>query len=454
MIESPASAFARLAVRARTGGFPDEARSLAVDGITDCIGCLFAGAAQPVAQKIATIIARGDEPHGSLVAPCPVIGGYTTPADAALFGATLAHALDYDDVNYPGLTHPSTIIVPALLAASSFAPHLTGRNMITGYICGVELLGKIGAVLNPQLFERGWHPTPTLGPPTVAFAVAGLLGLPQAQTVNALGIAVSASAGLRANFGTMTKPLHAGQASRAGLVAVILAREGFTASPDAIEHAFGYFSLFGSGPVDPVALASPGCPLEILTDRGLEIKPYPACAAGQPAIEAAIELHAMVNGRHIDHIVVRTGEPTMLAMIHDRPADPLQGKFSLPFCVAAGLARGDVRIDTFSDSGIADPAIVSLIDRITVEVDDARRLDYYFGVDITVILSDGKCLHRQVPRARGTVARRLPDEDLHRKFRDCALQSVDEERATELFVAFRALDSTVEVARLAALVAG
>jgi 2-methylcitrate dehydratase PrpD len=239
---------ARFAIRARAEGLPDLARALAVDGIVDSIGCMFAGANQPLAPIVSGIVPRVAKPEGLLHAPCPVLGGYTTPADAAFLGATLTHALDYDDVNYPGLTHPSTILVPALLAAAAEAPHVSGRALVTAYIAGVEALGKLGRMLNPGLFERGWHPTPTLGPPVVAIATATMLGLDEARIVAAMGIAMSSSAGLRANFGTMTKPYHAGQAARAGLIAALLARDGFTSSGEALQHRHGYLALFGGGP--------------------------------------------------------------------------------------------------------------------------------------------------------------------------------------------------------------
>jgi len=434
--------------------FPVAARSLAVDGITDAIGCMLAGAREPLAQKLRAIVPIVSEPQGLLIAPCPVWGDWTSPADAAFLGATLDHALDYDDVNHPGMTHPSTIMVPTLLAASAVAPKATGRDLVRAYLIGIELLGKLGALLNPALFERGWHPTPTLGPPVVALAASTFLGLDEPQTVAALGLAATGSGGLRANFGTMTKPYHAGQAARTGLTAALLARKGYTSSPEAFEHRYGYLTLFGGGKVNAAAMGAPGSAPEILSPRGLDIKPYPACAAGQPVIEAGIVLHRQSGGATVRRATIRTGAPTLMPMIHRQPAEPLEGKFSLPFCLAAALIDGEVKIDTFTAGRIADPALRALVDRVDIEIDPTRNDDFYFGVSVTIETEDGARFSHTVPRALGTSNRRLPEAILAQKFRDCAHGTVDPVRAERLWRAFRTIDSDVSVATLAALLAG
>jgi 2-methylcitrate dehydratase PrpD len=444
---------ARFATQAHDGNLPDLARSLATDGMIDSIGCLFAGAGQPLASIVAGIVPRIASPEGLLRATCPVLGGFAAPADAAFFGATLTHALDYDDVNYPGLTHPSTILVPALLAAAAEAPHATGRALVTAYVVGVEALGKLGRMLNPGLFERGWHPTPTLGPPVVAIATAAMLGLDEVRTIAAMGIAMSSSAGLRANFGTMTKPYHAGQAARAGLIAALLARDGFTSSDEALGHRHGYLALFGGGQSSHPDPGIPGDPLEILSERGLEIKPYPACAAGQTVIEAGMILHHQIAGRPIASVIVRTGAPTMMPMIHRQPSTPLEGKFSLYYCVAASLLRGHVTIASFDEASIRAPDIATLIVRTRIVIDDARRDDYYFGVDLEVELDDGERLTCSIPRAKGTIARRIQDGELRAKFDDCTRERMSPEKSSRVWQAFRAIDTDVAVSELSALLA-
>lgn len=435
------SKFARFVTESRGLSFPVRARDLAVDGVTDAIGCMFAGATQPIASRIRGVIALSPEPISTLGVPCPGARGFTTPADAALYGATLTHALDYDDVNHPGLAHPSAMIVPALMSLSPIA-EASGQDLVTAYICGVEMLGKLGDVLNPGLFEAGWHPTPALGPIAVATAAASLLGLGEERTVTALAIAASAAAGLRANFGTMTKPLHAGQAARAGTVAALLAREGFTAAEDALDHRFGYFSVFGvpggQGGQDSVR---PGLELEILSERGLELKPYPACAAAQSAIEAGIRLHRELSGRGVRRVTVRTGEPTMLPMIYDRPATSLEGKFSLSYCLAQALVSGRCVIDSFSMACIEDSGIADMQRRVSIEIDDGLRDDYHFGVSVQVETAHGVTLGADVPQAKGTIGRPMSDLDVAAKFRDCTRAMMDDEASARVLARLRELDS-------------
>ncbi len=428
--------------------FPEQARRLAVDGVTDAVSCMLAGAAQPVAAAMRQVIALSAEPTHTMAVPCPATGGYTTPADAAFYGATITHALDYDDVNHPGFAHPSTLIVPALLALSP-AAEASGQDLITAYICGVEMLGKLGGLVNPGLFEVGWHPTPALGPIAVATAAASLLRLSTAQTVAALSIAASAAGGLRANFGTMTKPLHAGQASRAGVVAALLASQGFSAADDAFGHQFGYFSLFGATPQESGGYTvRPGQDLEILSERGLEIKPYPACAAGQAAIEAGLRLHRELAGRGVRQVIVRTGQPTMLAMIHGTPSTPLEAKFSLPYCLAQAIVAGWCVLGSFSQASIKDPDILQVLERVQVEVDDGRRRDYYFGVSVRAEADDGSVVTADVPRAKGTVGRPMSEADTAAKFRDCAMGSLSEDAVAPLLAMLRSLDAPAPAAAL------
>jgi 2-methylcitrate dehydratase PrpD len=448
------SRFARFVTESRGPSFPARARRLAVDGVTDAIGCMFAGASQPIATRIRRVIGFSPEPISTLEVPCPAARGFTTPADAALYGATLTHALDYDDVNHPGLAHPSAIIVPALMALSPTAGP-SGRDMVTAYICGVEMLGKLGSVLNPALFETGWHPTPALGPIAVATAAASLLGLGEQQTVTALSIAASAAAGLRANFGTMTKPLHAGQASRAGTVAALLARDGFSAAEDALDHKFGYFSLFGvRGDRNDPCDVQPGLGLEIVSKRGLEIKPYPACAAAQPAIEAGIRLHDELSGRGVRHVTVRTGQPTMLPMIYDRPVTSLEGKFSLSYCLAQAIVTGRCVIDSFSPERIEDPRIADTRERVSIDVDDALRYDYQFGVSVRVETEDGITLGADVPQAKGTIDRPMSDLEVGAKFRDCTRAMMDAQASARLLTRLRELDSEGPVTDLVSELSG
>ncbi|MGE0801419.1 MAG: MmgE/PrpD family protein [Lautropia sp.] len=440
--------FARYAANAAKHDFPPEARRLAVDSITDCLGCLFAGSVEPAAAKIRALIPLSERATSALDTPCPTTDGFTTAADAAFFGGTVTDILDFDDVSHPGHAHPSTVMVPALLA---LAPHTqaTGTDLVNAFLCGFELMGKLGRALNPTTFEFGWHPTPTLGPLMSALAAGALLRLDERRILTALGIAASAAAGVRANFGTMVKPLHAGQAARAGVVAALLAREGFTASDEALEHRFGYLHCFsGGGSPDLAPLRRPGEDLEILSIYGHALKPYPACAATHPGIEAAIGVHRQLAGRAIERVRVGTAALTFKPLIHDRPTTGLEGKFSLQFCVAAGLLDGRVEIGTFTPDRVLAPDVRTLLDRMSVEVDEEFRDSHEYATAVTVETPTGERLEARIPLARGKPGRRFSESDVHDKFFGCTRAALSPAQARRLYETVRAIDGDSPASQL------
>lgn len=451
MTEPLATHFARYAANAHRLDVPTEARRLAVDSITDCVGTLFAGSVEPGAAMMRALVPLVDKPSGLLNAPCPTLDGFTTSADAALFGGTVTDILDFDDVSHPGHAHPSTVMVPALFAATPHAPGATGKDLVNAFLCGFELMGKLGRALNPTMFAYGWHPTPTLGPLMSALAVGAFLRLDEKQIVTALGIAASGAAGVRANFGTMVKPFHAGQAARAGLVAALLAREGFTAAADSLEHRFGYLHCFaGGGTPDPRPLERPGENLEILSEYGHALKPYPACAATHPGIEAALGVHEQLKGRAIATVRIGTAALTFKPLIHDRPSTGLEGKFSLQFCVAAGLIDGDVQIDTFRAERVNAPDIRLLLDRTTMEVDEEYRDSHEYSTAVLAETTTGERFEMRVPLARGKPGRRFTDADVYAKFSGCTGTALGAAQADRLFETMRRADSGIAASALAA----
>jgi 2-methylcitrate dehydratase PrpD len=230
---------------------PADARHWAKVAIMDTVGCILAGAAEPCARIAGRVAAIGGA-NG----PCVVFG--TTdrvgPLDAASINGTAAHALDYDDCSDTLGGHPSAPILPALFALAE-TRGTNGRDFIAAYIAGWETETRIARGVNFHHYEKGWHPTATLGVFGAAAACAKLLGLPVEKTARALALAATFSSGLKANFGTMTKPLHVGHAARNGLYAALLASEDFTSSTNAIEHQQGFMRVFngeGDYKIDPI----------------------------------------------------------------------------------------------------------------------------------------------------------------------------------------------------------
>jgi len=431
---------------------PARGRKLAIDAITDCVGCILAGFNTSLAKPLLAVIGGPGERAGAAL-----IGAKRTASlhDAALYHGTLGHSLDYDDGSHPAYAHPSTVLVPALLAAANEA-NPSGSEFVTAYVVGLEVLGRLGRTLNLQHYKNGWHATSTFGSIASAVAVARLLGLPAAQMRMAVGIAASASSGLRVNFGTMTKPLHAGYAARNGVLAALLAREGFTASADALSHKLGFARVFNAtGGIDETQLGTWGGTLEIVTEFGVALKLFPACAATHPAIEAALILRRQLVDpvREIARVRVGACELSQEPLIYRQPKSGLEGKFSMYYCVAAALIDGNVRLATFTDQAVSRHEVKDLISKTTMEVDERVRHDKEFAAIVAIDTVDGRQLEQIVHLAPGKPARWFTPEQMIEKFRDCHRASGLGLDGEALFGLLQSLDDAASVAPILKLLA-
>ncbi|VTU19743.1 MmgE/PrpD family protein [Variovorax sp. PBL-E5] len=451
MASSFFSDFADFAAQAATTGFPALAQQRALDGITDCVGCIAAGRREPLAGKLLRAL-PGRAFEGSIDAETAVMAfsdRAALPTDAAIFNGALAHAIDFDDSSHPAYAHTSAVLVPTLLSASAMA-RVSGTDAINAYIVGLEMFGKLARGMNNRHYENGWHATSTFGTIAAAAAAAMLLRLPAAQIAGALNLATSFASGLRAHFGTMTKPLHAGIAARNGIQAAMLAREDFGCASAALDHPYGFATVFNWGPdkADLGAMGKPGEALEILTDYGLSLKAFPSCGATHPGIEAATKVHRWLAGRKPRRVRIGVPELSFRPLIHHSPKTPLEGKFSLEFCVAAGLLDGQVRIDTFTQARVSSPDIVGLIARTTMEVDERVRFDPEWATAVRVETEDGAMHEELVPLAIGKVGRWFSENELRTKFLDCCRGVLADDRADGLFRTLRDLPSLDSLATL------
>jgi len=218
---------------------PPAARSIAARAFLDTVGVILAGVPEEASRIVRDVVA---EEHG---AGATVIGTtmLASPSNAALANGTAAHALDFDDMCFVSLAHPSAPLVPACIAAAEPVA-ASGRAVLDAYFIGFEIEARLGRVMNPRHYERGWHCTSTLGTIGAAAACGRLLGLDASAAARALAIAASEASGLKENFGTMVKPLHAGLAARNGVLAALLAKRGMTASAQALDGAQGFLHAF------------------------------------------------------------------------------------------------------------------------------------------------------------------------------------------------------------------
>jgi len=425
-------------------GPPAAARAAAARALLDTVGVALAGAGEPAARAVQRVIA----PDGC--GPCRVLGTamQVSAGHAALANGTAAHALDYDDMCFVSLAHPSAPLVAAALAAAE-STGACGRALLEAYVVGFELEGRLGRAMNPRHYQRGWHCTSTLGTIGAAAAAARLLGLDPGAAGHALSIAASEASGLKENFGTMVKPLHAGLAARNGVLAALLAKAGMTASAAAIDGPQGFLAAMDSEcrSIDGAA-ADLGARWEII-ETGITVKLYPSCAGTHPTIDALLDLRRRERFTADDVEAIDVGVdpivPTIL--IYDRPSSGLEGKFSMPFCAAAAVVNGRVGIETFDAAQLANPAVLALQSRVTMRVDPTldAAAPSLTQAHVTVRLRGGRLLTASANGARGYPEQPASDEELAAKFLACAARAMTEEQARQALVALRAIENAPDI---------
>jgi 2-methylcitrate dehydratase PrpD len=315
--------------------------------------------------------------------------------------------------------------VPLLATALACAEAETtdGASIVLGYLIGFEVSTALGRALNPDHYKRGWHATATLGTLGCAATAARVLGLDAGQTRHALGVAASLASGLKENFGSMTKPFHAGHAARNGVFAALLAREGFTASDTALEGKQGHAAAFSQTTLAADAFDGLGQRWELLAS-GLAVKPYPSCALTHPAIDALLELRAKhgLQADAVEDVEVGVTDVVPDVLQHPQPGNALERKFSMQFCAAAALATGSLDMACFEDGPVRDTATRELMGRVRMVVarDLPKALEQNAWSRVTVRLRDGRTLASPPRGASGHPDQPLTDAQLRDKFLGCA----------------------------------
>jgi 2-methylcitrate dehydratase PrpD len=443
---SPTETVARFVAAFDPRALTPAARATARRAYFDCLGVALAGSAQP-AGVIAARFAAG---QGSGTASVWGQSFTAPPAIAALVNGTAAHALDYDDVNWALLGHPSVSLVPVTLAVGE-STGASGAELLDAYACGFEVLAALGRSTMPGLsFDGGWHATGALGALGATAAAAHLLKLGLVEVRNALGIAVSEASGVVRNFGTMTKPLHAGLAAQAGVQAAGLAAAGFTADPLSLEGKHGFYACFGArSEVRPEALQQLGRVWE-LEQTGVVIKPYPCGVAGHPAIDAGLALRdrlGKVTASEIARISVGVTSYTLDKMRYGWPENELQAKFCIPYQLACALVTGPPALPDFTAEGIGSNAEVRALAEITdLFIDDEieaewRRAGGSRPCRVRIEFTDGSSETELVRVSKGNPQVPLTDDELRAKFRDAASLAAEPGRIAELITAIGQLDS-------------
>jgi aconitate decarboxylase len=401
---------------------PEEAARIVRTGFIDTIATMIAGRNETVVRIVRDFVSA----RRSVATEARMLftREKAAAADAALINATAAHALDYDDVALGG--HPSTVLVPALLAEGERLG-ASGADALRAYLVGYEVWAELLSREPDAYHLKGWHPTAVLGTVGAAAAVAHLHRLSPEKCRNALGIAASMASGLVANFGTMTKPLHAGRAAACAIEAARFAALGLTAAPDAFEHRAGFLgALSPKGGAERERPASGlGERLRIF-DTGLSIKKYPMCYATHRVIDAVLDLANAhdIKAEDVKQVDATIGVAQASMLRNHAPATALEAKFSLEFAVASALVARKVGLAQLSDGFVAEAPVREAMDKVKIAAVDTRcPIEPIFALTDRVVLElrDGRKLDSgEIRFARGNAKLPLEDEELRAKFLDCA----------------------------------
>jgi len=406
---------------------PPRAIEIVQSGFADTIATMVAGRREPVVRIAQDFVAarRSSAAESSLL----LGSAKAASADAALVNGAAGHALDFDDVALGG--HPSTVLVPAVLAECERLD-AGGAEALHAYLVGYEVWAELFRREPDSYHLKGWHPTAVHGVVGAAAAAAYLNKLPPDQCRHAIALAASMACGLVANFGTMTKPLHAGRAAAAGIDAVRLAAAGLTAAPDAIEHHAGYLAaLSPQGRADRESPAAGlGRELRVL-DYGLSIKKYPACYATHRVIDGVLDLarEHRLQAQDVQEVRARIGVAQASMLRNHQPVTGLEAKFSLEFAVASALVAGKVGLAELTDEFVGRPAVREIFPKVRISTEDTRcPIEPIFALNdrVQLVLRDGRTLDTgDIRFARGNAMAPLATAELRSKFVDCAGRAGD-----------------------------
>ncbi len=437
--------------------FPPDAVEAAKGAIVDCIGCALAGSSEPLADVLTDYVKSiGGNPTASVIGR----GFKTSSPEATLINGAMGHALDYDDITRAMKGHPSVVLLPAALALGEEVG-ATGRELLLAYMVGFEVACSVGDSVSAAYYDDlGWHPTGPLGAVGAAAAACSILKLDQDQTAMAISLAASQAAGLRQNFGTMTKPYHAGASCRAGVTSAKLVKGGFTASQDAIEGRFGFLRAFsgGAGYDENHVMETLGQKC-YLVDSGVEIKKYPCCGSAHLALDAAYRLleRETINVEDVESIQVLVDFDPPRSLIHARPTAGLEGKFSMQYCLAAALLDQKVGLDSFSDQLVQRPEAQTLIPKV-----EMRRISGYEGRpswveaynEVAIHMQDGRILSERADRVTQGALRGVSMEEIQIKFQDCASRALSPTATNELMGLLDNLEDEGGIGRMTDLLRG
>jgi 2-methylcitrate dehydratase PrpD len=417
--------------------WPDEALESAHRQFIDVLGVTIPGAPEPATLAVLETVRNwGAGPSTAILHSARL-----APPWAALVNGTAAHALDFDDNFDPAKAHATAVLAPAILALAE-AEGASGRQCLDAYVAGLQILGRVGQGVNPAHRNRGWHATATVGAIGAAAACARLLSLDAATAAHAVSIATSMAAGFMSQFGTMTKPLHAGLAAKSGVMAAGLARAGIDAGKDTLDGPTGMNRLMVGPDYEQLRdtlthvehgqnlrfeTQSIGDPLLILSS-GFRVKRFPICGSAHRAMDGVLSLKQRHKITPDQVVAVDVYAPVshLNNLMYTDPQDALQAKFSLEYGIAGALVTGNSTLADFTDEAAMRPEIRALYPRIHRHPVD--KAEGEFPTEVHITLADGRKVSERIAMPAGSLAAPFTLDQVWAKFDGCTAPFLPPER--------------------------
>jgi 2-methylcitrate dehydratase PrpD len=441
------------ALNADGGAIPADVRIRAQHHILDAVGIALASGRFDFSKTTL----RGIQALGG-AGDVPVIGmpARLSARDAAMMNGFLVHGLDFDDTHMGGVIHPTASVLPAVLSASSMV-NVSGSDLVTAYIVGIEAATRLGAVAQGGFHQVGFHPTGIIGVFASALAVGRLLGLNEQQMADAQGIALSMSSGSLEFLadGAWNKRLHPGWAAAAGITAAVLAKEGFNGITLPYEGRFGFFNAYLGKEAgrQKLELATGGL-AKTWELMNTAIKPYPTCHFVHACIDAALELRKQgLDPDSIDTIealvpadVIKTVcEP---AANKKKPANSYDAQFSVPFLTAAAFVRQRLTLADIEEEALRDVEILKLADKVSYRADPDSPFPKAYSGELVVTTKDGKVMRHREHINRGAADRPLTNAEIVAKYSGNAALAVDQDKMARVEAAVLNLDRANDASAL------
>lgn len=424
-------------------------------GIIDTVGVTLAGVPEGCTQTLLRTPGVATAPGGATIFGT---SRRSSALEAALVNGTASHALDYDDFSSDLGGHQSVPLVAPLIALAE-ERGLSGMRVVLAYVVGMEALIRLARAVNFVHYDKGWHPTATLGVFAAAAGCSHLIGLDARRTATALSLAASMASGLKANFGTMTKPFHVGHCARNGLLAALMAEAGFEANHGVMEHKLGFLDVYNGVGQHEAARIFEGWakPLEVEAP-GIALKQFPCCGSTHPAIAMMLKLveEERITTADVARIEVLPHPRRLPHTDNPRPVTPLQAKFSVQYAVVRALLSGAPKLAHFEGTAALEPKVTRLLELTsarphpTMDRDGAEQ----WGAEVIVTMRDGRSLSRRVDQLVGRGGDNpMSSRELWEKFADCAERGIAREHVAPLFDRLECIEEVGDIREVTRLLA-